>query len=175
MRKKDVIGKTIEEVINEHDIKVKLGADRGNSYIYCGELKDMNVDFLDKLIVKMYKARIHNASANISRLTNMDKSYEAFFEKHGTSENVPESAVQARYMLWLNGIEKTINTSKATRAITKEKLENFTTIKDRIITDVYKSIDEDNTLCLLYNGNESGSVWTTEEYNKMIEGENALV
>lgn len=193
MTKQDVIGMTIEQLINTFDIKVKLGAKRGSAFVYCGRIGNLDVDGLDTAIVEGYKLQIQKLKSSIKTNMERPKGYKDYkaeqertlgrklsalekeLEQKGETakeeirkeiEELKEEYTPTRigYRKWHNAITKRIETSKRTKEKIEKRLENFTSIANREIVDIYKSIDEEDTFIVIYDGTETGNAWTTEEF-----------
>ena len=176
----------ISELVGR-DVKVKLGAKDGSAFVYCGNLKDVDICDIDEAIRNAYQQSLQNAKDTIRLLKNKDLSYEAYEREMAKKyDHVKKRVDKSRWAEfeekyrptnlgfhhWTADINKRLEWAKTTRRRINAKLNNYTSIAERIIVDVYQSIDEADTLILLFDGTENGKAWTTNEYlNGIEEGE----
>lgn len=171
---------TVGELVGRN-ANAKIGAKDGSAFVFCGDLKTIDIDRVDEAIRNGYRATINNAESNIRHFTRKDKSYESYerecasqynkLMKQYKNEPKRQKGLKERYTPSKEGYEKwkaemarKIEVAKANRKEAKAKLRAFTTIIDRVIAESYKSIDEEDTMIYLFEGNETGYVWTTNEY-----------
>lgn len=183
MTKQELKGKTVSDLVENYDLKVKLGASSGSGFVFCGRLKDIDVKAIDDDICNTYKTTISNAKRTINTLTQKPKKYSDYEKELETryrrergkliksGEEFNEYALKIEYTptedgytKWLSDIEHRLDTAKTTKRRTSMRLAKFTTIGGRIIEDAYMSIDEFNTVIVIYKGSACGRAWTTKEY-----------
>lgn len=191
--KTEIIGMTIEELIDTLDIKVKLGAKRGSAYIFCGQIGDMDIDGLDTDIIEGYKLNLMKTKGTIKANESKPKAYKDYkaeqsrmlgrklaslereLEEKGEKQRAKIEAeieelkeeykpTRKGYNEWLKAILKRITTAKKTKEKIEKRIREYTSIRDRKVIDIYKSIDEEDTYIVIYDGNEVGTAWTTEEF-----------
>jgi hypothetical protein len=174
-----MIGKTVSELIGQ-DVKVKLGAQNGSAFVFCGNLKDVDICDVDEAIRNNYLITLKTAKDTIRCLKDKDLSYVSYEREMLKKIDNAKVRVQdeARllelieqytptnlgYHHWVADINKRLEYAKTTRRRVNKKLNDYTSIAERKIVDEYRSIDEANTLILLYEGTENGKAWTTHEY-----------
>lgn len=197
--KQEIIGMTIEELINTYDVKVKLGAKKGSSFIFCGRIGNMDIDGLDTAICEGYKLNIKRLQGTIKANREKPKTYNDYveealrtlrrkvnaLEKERGSENTPKKRLyeiskeleevkeeyrptKEKYAKWYKNILKRIKTAEETLKKVTKRLNTYTSIRERKIVDLYKSIDEEDTWIVIYDGTEVGSAWTTEEFESGV-------
>ena len=69
---------TIQDLIDSGSRNVKLGADRGSAFVYCGNIAECDIQFLDKEITDGYKQNIENEERRIKTLKAKPKDYESY-------------------------------------------------------------------------------------------------
>lgn len=187
LTKKDIIGKTIQEVISEYNLKIKLGAKSGSCFIYCGYTDEVDGDILDTTILSMYKRSLTYVEKNIRVLSAKPKTYKAFVDevkknkekalrskkKKGPLTSAERSEIEKQFDVsrdafnkYLRATQNSLNKAKDKKQELNQKISTYTTIKNNKIVDCYKSIDEPNTFILIYEGKDRGFAWTTEEFRK---------
>lgn len=187
LTKKDIIGKTIQEVISEYNLKIKLGAKSGSCFIYCGYTDEVDGDILDTAILDMYKRSLTYAEKTIRVLSAKPKTYKAFVDevkeskekalrskkKKGPLTSEERSEIEKQFDVsrdafdkYLRATQNSLNKAKDKKRELNRKISSYTTIKNNKIVDCYKSIDEPNTIILIYEGKDRGFAWTTEEFRK---------
>lgn len=187
MNTKDVIGMTVEECVNKLPFNVKLGSEKGSAFVFCGDLAKLDADALDRSVCDLYKRTAEHSEYVIEGLLAKKMSYKVFVkeveekrEKRAkkmlgdSSRKLVEEEVaeldatfdtsKDAYKKWHAGQKRKLDSARTTLRTALKKLESYTTIRDRKIVDCYWSIDEDNTLILIYDGSERGYVWTTAEF-----------
>lgn len=162
----EIIGKTVGAVADEQDLKIKLGAENGSAFIYCGDIKGIEFAKIDKAICQSYKSRIEMAKKKIALVEKAPKDMATFLAKTyppvGNEEDGKK--IKERYEKWLGKFDHDIKLANKTITKTTDRLAGYTSIAERKITEVYPSIDEEDTFCILYEGSENGDYWITEEY-----------
>ena len=179
-------GKTVGELIGS-DINCKLGAIGGSAFVYCGNLKDVDICDVDEAIRNRYQISLDHAKRDIKQLAAKDKTYGAYkkdmqrrFAKasKGVKDENALAELKEKYKptklgwhQWTADITRRLEYARTVRRKVNKRLNEYTSIAERTIVDAYKSIDEKNTVILLYNGKENGIAWTTGEYLNGTEGE----
>lgn len=145
--------------------RVKIGAQRGSSFIFADEIKKNTIDIIQDLSDRQYE-KITN---NLTRLQDKDTELEAFVEEAERLAEWEEKFDVSRdmrdatklYIAKYKGIAKTI----------KDQLRRANSIVsiwepylDRQIMEKYKSIKEYQTMIVLITGIETGNYWTIAEY-----------
>ena len=163
------------------DIKVKLGAKDGSAFVFCGNLADIDICDVDETIRNNYMVSLENAKKAIKNLSAKDRSYTAYeremkrkLKKALTSHNDdPEKIAEdyerftpsnLGYHKWTADISRKLEYNKSLRRRVNKRLNEYTSIADREILEVYRSIDETDAMIILYDGKEHGWAWTTKEY-----------
>ena len=172
--------KTVRDLIGS-DIKCKLGANNGSAFVFCGNMLHVDVNEIDDTIRESYRTTLRNTERNIKMLSNKDTSYSAYEQEMARKQeaafkecrNYPDKLAnrlkslqpsEMGWHVWESNIIRSIESAKARRKKYRQRLREYTSIADRAISEVYTSIDEANTLIILYEGDEHGIAWTTKEY-----------
>ena len=172
MNKAEVIGMRLEDVVNAAKCNVKLGAEDGTSFIFCGDPRTqaLNLDKLSEGSLEDLKNELRRAEETLELRKSCAPTPEEYitheFEKsEGEFCGNWDGYVKymKRYFVYLNNLVRKIN--KINIAI-----DEFVDLKDRPVTDIYKSLSEENTIIILFKGREKGMYWDIEEY---LEGVNA--
>lgn len=190
MKKEQIIGMTISELIEQTTLKVKLGAIGGSGFVYCGYINDIDIDGLDRSIVDAYKATYEKALTTISNLVQKPKGYNDFVNERVNrkrskvarliKENDGEPLGRKQldeiekefdtshlsYKRWLDNLHRKRKTAEATKKGMKRRIDTYKSIQSRKVADVYPSFTEQDTYIVLYDGVERGFAWTTEEYEQ---------
>lgn len=151
------------------DIHIKLGANKGSGFVFCGSAKDIDFDKIDADICDAYRQTIKNAEVTIKSIEERGKTYDDYknYVKRRNSsvtKGKKTRATEQGYQRWLSGMESRVKSAGKTKEKTKRKLESFTTLRDRKLVEFFASITEDNTFVFVYEGEEAGDIWTTAEY-----------
>lgn len=150
--------------------RVKIGAQRGSSFIFADEIKKNTIDIIQNLSDRQYE-KITN---NLTRLQDKDAELEAFAEEAerlaewGEKFNVSRDMRDATklYTAKYKGIART----------TKDQLRRANSVVsiwepylDRQIMEKYKSYKEYQTMIVMVTGIETGAYWTIKEYRDNIK------
>lgn len=167
--KKEILSMTISELIERTDINVKLGAKDGSAFVFCGNIGDIDCDQLDERITTSYEKIIRSATTRIKGLKEKPKTFDEYKREQLRKKVIDEKDIdkfinQNGYKRWLADIKIRIQKLQESKRRNRRKLDAFTTIRGRKIVDIYESCTEDGVYIVLYDGIETGSVWTTEEY-----------
>lgn len=151
--------------------RVKIGAQRGSSFIFADEIKKNTIDIIQNLSDRQYE-KITN---NLTRLQDKNAELEAFAEEAerlaewGEKFNVSRDMRDATklYTAKYKGIART----------TKDQLRRANSVVsiwepylDRQIMEKYKSYKEYQTMIVMVTGIETGAYWTIKEYRNKQEG-----
>lgn len=151
--------------------RVKIGAQRGSSFIFADEIKKNTIDIIQDLSDRQYE-KITN---NLTRLQDKNAELEAFAEEAerlaewGEKFNVSRDMRDATklYTAKYKGIART----------TKDQLRRANSVVsiwepylDRQIMEKYKSYKEYQTMIVMVTGIETGAYWTIKEYRQSKEG-----
>lgn len=166
-----LIGRTFSEAIADMGEKVKVGAEDGNAFFFCGETKTLaeNLPFVNKRIKRSTEKAFKRAMARAkSEITNPDASLSGYLKKCARSADAIENMnpTMEGYMEYLEGCMN--SAVKAAKAVVphREKDENCSPLNDRIIKNAYKSITDDATTIVLVEGGENGWFWSEDEQNE---------
>lgn len=172
--------KTVRDLIGS-DIKCKLGASNGSAFVFCGNMLHADASEIDETIRDSYRTTLRNTEKNITLLSNKDRSYSAYEKEMERKQaaafkeyrNYPDKLAkrlkeiqpsEMGWHQWDSDITRSLEYAKTKRKKYRRRLREYTSIADRAITEIYTSIDEANTLIVLYEGDEQGIAWTTKEY-----------
>ena len=125
-------GQTLEEFITEcpTGLQVKIGCVEGSNYIYLGTVRDLDLDAVNSEIFAYVSRRYHEALAEHTK-------YEGV--KHLGTPKGQRKVSEMSYKKW----EKAFN--------------DYVPLKKRKVVEVYESIVEDNTKCVIITGSDNGS------------------
>lgn len=174
---------TVNSLIGRN-IKCKLGASDGSGFVFCGNMKTLDIDDVDEYIRNSYLRSLEIAKETIQQLSKKNTSYKAYSEEieqkkaralklaDGDPKRIAKieedfNPSTLEHHKWKAEILKKLEYSKGVRKRVNKRLNEYTSIATRKVVETYKSIDEPNTIIILYDGNERGRAWTTKEY---IEG-----
>ena len=141
---KDLVGLSLFNALKAIKFNVKVGANNGSGYVYCGKPDVMKLHEADAKCVEADEKKVALARKNLDQL-------------------IAEMA----------NLQKRIDAA-ATDLYSKEDYRfNRTHLLRRKVASVHKSIDEPRTLLIRFEGNEKGPYWTTAECqsNKVIVDE----
>lgn len=74
-KREEILNMTISQLISDTNLKIKLGGDKGSSFIYCGMAKDINPDDLDRIILDGYAHTIKIQKRRIQSISETPKGY----------------------------------------------------------------------------------------------------
>ena len=137
---KDLTGLTLYEALKSIKCNVKVGADNGSGFVYCGKPDAVKLNEADAMCIKSAENKLAYARRNLDALiTEMEE------------------------------LQK--NISKATEYYyeVEHALMSRTHLLKRKVTKVYKSIDESRTLLVMFQGDERGPFWTTNECKSNVK------
>lgn len=151
---------TLEEYIRITNKNVKLGT-KGSSFIYCGDVKDIDTNMLDRESVLKRVSYIAESQVVLGRIERKLKRPEAYYKKYLDSAiGVPMSYEKWLAQLEHDKIARTNGIDNGWRKLAHHKL-----MKDREVLETYPSIAE-NACIVIIEGDEVGDYWTIEEYER---------
>ena len=171
MTTREMVGKKISEVVKDLDCNIKLGCDNGSGFLYCGNPSETKIDFkeLDNIsdgrIQGKIKMRENRLEDQFSRCPTVERYMRTYYSQHEPKVGTVEGYLKTVQL----HMKRTQTSATKLNDIKKWNL-NKPKMKDRIIKDIYCSVDSrepDGTLVVLIDGYESGDFWTTKE---AIEG-----
>lgn len=131
---KKLIGLTLFNALKQIKCNVKVGADNGSGYVYCGKPNAK----------KLHEAEIACAEADERRTVQARKKLDQLIAEMADLQRRIDAAASDLY--------------------SKEDCRlNRTHLLKRKVTDICKSIDEPRTLLVRFEGDEKGAYWTTAE------------
>lgn len=154
---------TVSELALGNYGKIKLGANRGSGFVFCGDVSKIDIEQLDHIIIDCLHKAKNNAQSRVKRLKNKPIDYIDY--EHFCNRKKLEPSENG-YKVWLQSHSKEIKTARKSVRTYNERIRNYSTIKDRPIVEVYDSFTEDNTKIVIFDGREHGFAWTTEEFEK---------
>lgn len=170
------IGDTLNhQMVRLSDLRciIKVGAKKGCAFIFCGPAEEFwkSIDGLDSLYKKQAEDEITRA------YEKRDELFSSFptLEKYSKKECLASSGSYfgsfdgwqvevEKHFSKLGSHQKRINRLETRLALRKP-------LRDRIIKEVYPSIQESNTIIVLIDGYEKGSAWTYEEFINGVQEE----
>lgn len=161
-------GMTLKEALKYIGPNIRVGMEKGNSYVYCGDATVLkgNLHFVNEMVKKAVIRRYEAAVARAKTIARNENISMAGYLKKCVrdAEQIEDIApTMGGFMQYLNEhIEKA---TKAARAVVphKEKMETFKPLAERKITKAYRSISDKATVCVLIEGRENGWFWDAEE------------
>lgn len=166
-----LIGREFSEAFRDMGKKVKVGAENGNAFFFCGETKVLaeNLGFVNKRIKRSTEKAFKRAMARAkAEITNPDASLVGYLKKCARSADSIEN-MNPTMEGYMEYIKEHMNSAvKAAKAVVphREKNESCEPLDKRIIKDAYKSITDDSTTIILVEGSENGWFWSEDEQNE---------
>ena len=153
---------TLKETLKRLNQNIKLGAG-GGGFIYCGQSADIECDVLDKRNIVKRSNSITNGITKVrqakDRLKDPTKSCGRYAVHTADLGNTPVS-----FEKWQERQHKEIETELDKIDRNVAELIAYKKVAERKVTEMYKSIDEENTVIIIVEGTDAGGAWTTEEY-----------
>lgn len=154
---------TVSELTSGNYGNIKLGANNGSGFVFCGDVSNIDVEQLDHIVIDHLCKAKKNAQIRVKRLKHKPIDY-IDYEQYCARKRLRPS--ESGYKLWLQNHTKEIKAARKSVRACNERLRNYSTIKDRPIVEVYESFTEENTKIVIFDGHERGFAWTTEEFEK---------
>lgn len=154
---------TVEELTKSRIGCVKLGANHGSGFVFCGDLSEKAVKRADKELVDGYKESKERFRKSILFLTSQPLDYEHFERE---CKKLGESNPYRDFHEWREAKLKEIDRRQKVVKALRAKIKNYKSIMTREVLEKYPSIDERNTTIVLFEGSELGSYWTINECNE---------
>lgn len=152
---------TLEQIL-KLDKNVKVGT-TGGGFIYCGYMKDIDFDLIDRENVLKIANYISNCKTKIEMINRKLELPEIEYRKY-KSALVGEKPMF--YADWLAMLHKEKNKKLNNLNNAARKLANYKNVGKRDILEIYPSIAEPSTDIIIIEGVEVGTAWTTEEYER---------
>lgn len=178
---------TVKDLVDGYNFRVKLGANDGSAYIYCGTLEGVDISKLDEAIMAGYERAKADAQRRLNALIGKNKDYKGFereylrkreskrkrFENKGmtlTDEDLEAEFPinEGAYNVWKMQTAKDIKGIRFKVAKLQGQIDRFTSVGDRKVVEIYKSIDEKDTYIVHFKGRERGLYWTTKEFENGV-------
>lgn len=170
--------KLVDFVCDNFGTVVKIGS--GTGFIFCDTLNDKTIDLLDDYAHHDKVYRENRLDEMHNKYDTWDKWWPAYVEKQikmfkeAKEENKKwclkynktpwtKTVKERRKELVHEGIVRKTNLKKAIDYETNY-LKNWIKYSERSIKEIYDSIDEEGTKICIFEGDEAGKWWTTEEY-----------
>ena len=131
---KNLVGLSLFKVLKAIKFNVKVGANNGSGYVYCGKPDIAKLHEADVICAEADEKKVERARENLDKL-------------------IAEMA----------SLQKRINAATLDLYAKEDYRHNRTHLLKRKVTQINKSIDEPKTLLVRFEGNERGPYWTTEE------------
>ena len=131
---KNIIGLTLFNALKLVKCNIKVGANNGSGYVYCGKPDVMKLHEADAKCVEADERKVALARKNLDKL-------------------IAEMA----------NLQKQIDAAAADLYSKEDYRFNRTHLLRRKVASVHRSSDEPRTLLIRFEGNEKGAYWTTAE------------
>lgn len=131
---KNLVGLTLFRVLKAIKFNVKVGANNGTGYVYCGKPDIMKLHEADAICAETDNKKVERARENLNNLI---------------SEMIT--------------LQKRIDAAAMDLYSKEDYRFNRTHLLKRKVTQINKSIDEPRTFLIRFEGNERGPYWTTAE------------
>ncbi len=167
-------GMALKEALKYIGPNIKVGMEKGNSYIYCGDAKVLkaNLHFVNEMVRRAVDRRYEAAVARARTvIRNENISMAGYLKKCARDvEQIEDIApTMDGFMEYLSEhMERAIKTARAV-VPHKEKMEEFRPLAERKITRIYESISDKATVCVLIEGRENGWFWDAGECAEVWE------
>lgn len=150
----------VEELTKSRIGRVKLGANHGSGFVFCGDLSENAVKRADKELVDGYKESKERFRKSILFLKSQPLDYE-HFEKE--CKKLGEANPYRDFHEWRDAKLKEIDRRQKVVKAIRAKIRTYESILTRDVVETYPSISEPNTTIVLFEGSELGSYWTIGE------------
>lgn len=152
---------TVKEIVDNYkDRNIKLGANSGSSYIFCGTIDDgfmAEIESMESFYVEQYKKSVEKLYFS-SKEELLD-----IYKKQLDKWNAMHSKVKKEFKK--EAFDKYYRRRKKAYENAVYKRDNFTGILDKeIVEGPRKSILDSDTIIFLYDGYEIGMFWSDSEY-----------
>ena len=158
-------------LMNNIGKRVKIGAERGSSFIYADTITENTIGTIQQMSDKQYK----KITDNLERLTQKNAELEEFAEQADKLREWSAKFIASGDMR--DATKQYTAKYKGVARVTKDQLQRANTIVrlwepylDRKIVEKYKAINEYQTMIVMVTGVETGNYWTIAEYRKNKEG-----
>ena len=158
-------------LMNNIGKRVKIGAERGSSFIYADTITENTIGTIQQMSDKQYK----KITDNLERLTQKNAELEEFAEQADKLREWSAKFIASGDMR--DATKQYTAKYKGVARVTKDQLQRANTIVrlwepylDRKIVEKYKAINEYQTMIVMVTGVETGNYWTIAEYRKKKEG-----
>lgn len=158
-------------LINNIGKRVKIGAERGSSFIFADTITENTIGTIQQMSDKQYK----KITDNLERLTQKNAELEEFAEQADKLREWSAKFIASGDMR--DATKQYTAKYKGVARVTKDQLQRAHTIVrmwepylDRKIVEKYKAINEYQTMIVMVTGVETGNYWTIAEYRKKKEG-----
>ena len=162
-------------LINSEAKYIKLGANHGAGFIFCGTPQDA-IEFLPGYNEREYQRLLDRTNYYKDEIDNFDERYEALIERNlkywrkseGKNSKFKTEEDYKDYLL--NDKPKALERVKKIHKRYLVRTKMFTDVETREIVDIYSSILDNNKGCkdeiVVYEGYEPGAYWTLEEFEE---------
>lgn len=177
-----IIGLSVGQVVTQADFNVKLGSNMGGAFVFCGNVKDIDISQIDNDVIDAFRRSKKAAQGEYQRLKAMPKDFDSFSadmirkrkkaaNKYVGIDAEAQAYVEEKYPItpqehikWRRELLEKKKKALSRSESMSRQIAQYTSIENRKIINAYKSIDEDNTMILIFEGRETGAYWTMEEY-----------
>ena len=150
---------TVYELAQTDIGNIKLGAKGGSGFVFCGKSNALDIEKLNKQIIDKNEKTLAAAHDRYRIVRAKSASFNEYVNKNEDKRCTVEG-----YRLFLDDHFKKVKTVHKTLRTCIDRVENYTDLSGRKIEESYQSIDEKDTIIVLYEGSEVGEAWTTKEY-----------
>lgn len=151
---------TLEEYIKMTDQNVKIGTN-GGGFIYCGNIKDIDLNQLDKDSILKKVAYISDCQIMLGRIGAKLKSPKLYYERY-CAATIGKPLNREKWLTQLKHEKEVKNRGIETSCY---KLANYKRMKEREVVETYPSIAE-NACIVIIEGDEIGDYWSPDEYER---------
>jgi len=139
---------------------VKLGTQKGSSFIFCGAIKDLDPEELGKELSDKLDDLLGSAKRTLARVQALKLDWMTYTEFQKTNPT------PAGFNKWVESKRKELARCEAYYYKLLAREGGYPCIRKRRILDMYPSFVEEDTWIVIIEGEECGTAWTTEEYIK---------
>ena len=181
---------SVSDLMRTGNKLIKLGADKGSGFVYCGDISAMDPSAIDEELLGGCRKVCASAEKRIRTAKETPRTYKHFRElcerkiaREIAAREKEEEAVlteaerskvrkelkatRKKHAKYLEKLDASLKTAEKTLINTRWKIENYTPLASRTITDIYASVDEIGVVIALFDGIEHGAAWTTEEFEEL--------
>lgn len=111
MNRSDILEMTVGELVEKTSLKIKLGADKGSSFVFCGSVAKFNIEQIDAGIIDSYENPLQIAQ----------RRYQGFKAKPRSKKSFEEEVENNRKKFVKKSIKKIIPVAAEGKELEKHK------------------------------------------------------